>query len=261
MTLPPNSPDCAACLPIWPPFFSGLRVTVGGLRHAGRDDAYGRQMQRRCLSCSPTWLAATRTGLCYAEMGSRYPEASGGVAFVCHGFDSPVLAQIVGIGLTVTAASIKRGASDYLVRVVGVIGFTLLATRGVGTSVGLAAALGAMEIAGLLAAASVGLIAPPTGSYRALARPEQPAHAKNPRRQNAGRPDQGGGRVGHLKRYARHFADAGDQRHDAAQRAEKPTQKHAENAPTAEKRLAPVQNARMARQRPHLRDLPMEMRA
>lgn len=103
------------------------------------------------------------TGLCYAELASRFPEASGAVAYVKQGFGSDRAAQVTGIVLTlavaIAAASIASGAVQYLSLLIGlppaaliallVATFTLLAMVGVRESVGFAAVIGAIEILGL----------------------------------------------------------------------------------------------------------------
>lgn len=101
-------------------------------------------------------IAAAATGLCYAELAGRFPEASGAVSYVRHGLGSDRLALLTGVlmilSVAVAAASIARGAVHYLVVLVPlptavlitiqVAGFTAIATLGVRASVGLAAALG-----------------------------------------------------------------------------------------------------------------------
>ena len=63
-------------------------------------------------------IAAVLTGLCYAELGARFPEASGCVTYVRNGFGSDRLARLVGGAMTlavaVAAASIARGTAHYL---------------------------------------------------------------------------------------------------------------------------------------------------
>ncbi len=103
------------------------------------------------------------TGLCYAELASRFPEASGAVAYVKQGFGSDRAAQLTGVALTlavaIAAASIASGAVHYLSLLIGlpptaliallVATFTLLAIAGVRESIGFAAVIGAVEILGL----------------------------------------------------------------------------------------------------------------
>src|SRR5262249_6296692 len=115
-------------------------------------------------------LAAALTGLCYAELGSRFPDAAGAVAYVRNAFDSAALPRITGAVTTlvvaISAASIARGAVIYLAVLVPlpaawlgaalIVGFTIVAAIGIRESVGIAAAVGAIEIFGVIAAAAVG---------------------------------------------------------------------------------------------------------
>jgi len=162
-------------LTLGPLLFYGLAVIIG----AGIYVAIGSVMERAGpaapLSFVLAGLAAAMTGLCYAELASRFPEASGAVAYVKHGFGSDRAAQVTGIALTlavaVAAASIASGAVHYLSLLIGlppavliallVASFTLLAIAGVRESTGFAAAFGAVEILGLIAAAGMGFLTAP----------------------------------------------------------------------------------------------------
>jgi amino acid transporter len=120
-------------------------------------------------------IAAAATGACYAELSGRFPEASGAVAYVRHGFGSERLALIVGalmtLSVAVAAASIARGAVHYLAAllplpaailiIIQVVLFSAIAVIGVRSSVGLAAVLAVLEIGGLVAATIAGLWAAP----------------------------------------------------------------------------------------------------
>jgi len=107
-------------------------------------------------------VAAGLTGLCYAELGARFPEAAGGASYVRHGFGANWLTLITAAATTlavaVSAASIAHGTIQYLGQVLPlppqmllailIVGFTGIAAVGVRSSVGLAAAVGALEIGG-----------------------------------------------------------------------------------------------------------------
>jgi amino acid transporter len=169
-------------LTFWPLVFYGLGVIVG----AGIYVAVGAVIERAGSAAPMSFLlagvAAGATGLCYAELASRFPEAAGAVSYVRHGFGSDRLALITGVALTVAvvvaAASIARGSVHYLAALLPlsapllmtllISGFTLIAAVGVRTSVGLAAILGALEIAGLLAAAAAGFLAAPEYHLRGV---------------------------------------------------------------------------------------------
>lgn len=171
----PPVPALRRVLSLWQLLFYGLGVIVG----AGIYVAIGAVIERAGTAAPISFLlagsAAALTGLCYAELATRFPEASGAVAYVRHGFGSDRLALLTGLAVTVAvavaAASIARGAAHYLTVLVPaaapllisalVVGFTAVAAWGVRQSVGLAAALGAIEIAGLVAATVAGLLAAP----------------------------------------------------------------------------------------------------
>ena len=168
----PGPPTLRRVLTLWPLIFYGLGIIVG----AGIYVAIGAVMARAGDSAPVSFLlagvAAALTGLCYAELGSRFPEASGGVSYVRHGFGSDRLANATGIAITVAvavaAASIARGTAHYLgvlvplpepVLIAGVIVlFTGVALAGVQSSVGIAATMGCIEIVGLIVATAMGLI-------------------------------------------------------------------------------------------------------
>ncbi|MGF1624645.1 MAG: APC family permease, partial [Alphaproteobacteria bacterium] len=109
-------------------------------------------------------VLAGLTGLCYAELAARFPEAAGAAAYVKEAFGSDRLSQLVGLAVAavvvLSTASIARGAVGYAeaflswpVEVVAgglVVLFTAIACLGVRESVGFAAAMTVLEIAGLL---------------------------------------------------------------------------------------------------------------
>jgi basic amino acid/polyamine antiporter, APA family len=153
----------------------GLEVIIG----AGIYVAIGAVMERAGAAAPISFLlagiAAAATGACYAELSGRFPEASGAVAYVRHGFGSERLALIVGalmtLSVAVAAASIARGAVHYLAAllplpaailiIIQVVLFSAIAAFGVRSSVGLAAVLAVLEIGGLIAATIAGLWAAP----------------------------------------------------------------------------------------------------
>ena len=174
-----QAPSLRRVLTLWPLIFYGLGVIIG----AGIYVAIGAVMRRAGEAAPLSFLlagvAAALTGLCYAELASRFPEASGGVAYVRHGFGSDRLAQATGLAITiavaVSAASIASGTIQYLTVLLPlpipvlitllIGGFTAIAMVGVSESVGLAAAIGAIEIVGLLAASAAGLLAAPDFNF------------------------------------------------------------------------------------------------
>lgn len=162
-------------LTLGPLLFYGLAVIVGAGIYVATASVIGRAGAAAPLSFLLAGTAAGLTGLCYAELASRFPEASGAAAYVKHGFGSDRAAQVTGLTLTlavaVAAASIASGAVHYLFLLLGlpdaalitllVVSFTLLAAIGVRESTGFAAAIGAIEILGLVAATYAGFLAAP----------------------------------------------------------------------------------------------------
>ncbi|HWV55080.1 APC family permease [Pseudorhodoplanes sp.] len=162
-------------LTIGPLLFYGLAIIVGAGIYVAIASVIGRAGAAAPLSFLLAGTAAAMTGLCYAELASRFPEASGAVAYVTQGFGSDRAAQVTGIALTlavaIAAASIASGAVHYLSLLIGlspwamitllVVTFTLLAMAGVRESVGFAAIIGTIEILGLLVAAAVGFLTAP----------------------------------------------------------------------------------------------------
>ena len=163
-------------LTFWPLLFYGLAVIVGAGIYVAIASVIDRAGAAAPLSFLLAGIAAGMTGLCYAELASRFPEASGAVAYVKQGFGSDRAAQATGVALTlavaIAAASIASGAVHYLSVLIGlppaaliallVTAFTLLAMAGVRESTGFAAVIGAVEILGIAVAAGVGFVAAPT---------------------------------------------------------------------------------------------------
>lgn len=170
-----RAPSLRRVLTLWPLTFYGLGVIVGAGIYVALGAVIRRAGETAPLSFVLAGVTAGLTGLCYAELAGRFPEASGGVAYVRHGFGSDRLSQLTGLAMTlavaVSAASIASGTIEYLIVLLKlpvpllmtlmIGGFTAIAMMGVGSSVGLAGALGAIEIAGLVVAVGAGLLAAP----------------------------------------------------------------------------------------------------
>ena len=168
-------PGLRRVLTFWPLLFYGLGVIVG----AGIYVAIGTVMARAGDTAPVAFLlagiTAAMTGLCYAELASRFPEASGSVAYVKRGFGSEMLARLTGLAVTATvaisAASIAHGAIRYLgillpwppgvLLLALIVACVAVAAYGVGESVRIAAAIGVLEIGGFIAATIAGLLAAP----------------------------------------------------------------------------------------------------
>ena len=184
-----TEPTLRRVLTTGPLILYGLGVIVG----AGIYVAVGAVIERAGpaapLSFVLAGIAAVLTGLCYAELGARFPEASGCVTYVRNGFGSDRLARLVGGAMTlavaVAAASIARGTAHYLgvlvplpqtvLVIVVILGFTAVAIVGVQESVGLAAAMGVIEIVGLIAAIVAGFALAPDWDVTRFWPPDAPA--------------------------------------------------------------------------------------
>ena len=130
----------------------------------------GRAGASTPLSFITAGALAALTGLSYAELAARHPEAAGAAAYVRHAFNSDALSRVVGLAIAaatvVAAASIARGSAGYLQQFVSlpdallaggvVVAFTAVACVAVTLSVGAAALLSVVEVAGLLLVILVG---------------------------------------------------------------------------------------------------------
>lgn len=141
---------------------AGIYVLVGAVA--------GRSGMAAPLSFLIAGVLAAFTGLSYAELGQRLPEAAGAAAYAREGFKSHWMGRLTGFMTLavamVAAASIARGGSGYLLTMIdiplylasgGVIAlFTLLACWGVKESVYVAASMTVVELFGLLVVIFVG---------------------------------------------------------------------------------------------------------
>lgn len=116
-------------------------------------------------------ILAAMTGLSYAELAVRFPEAAGAAAYIKEAFGSDTLSRVTGLAVAavviVSTASIARGSAGYVQAFVLlpdpliagglVVLFTAVACLGVRESVGIAAAMTLIEIGGLLLVIAAGL--------------------------------------------------------------------------------------------------------
>ncbi len=172
---PKPAPQLRRVLGLGALVFYGLSVIVGAGIYVAIGSVIGRAGDGAPLSFLFAGLAAALTGLCYAELAGRFPEAGGAAAYARHGFGSDRLAQLVGGVLTLTVAvataAIAKGAAHYMAALIAmpeflfvgglIVTFTLIAGLGVRESVGLAAITGAVELLGLALAAGGGFLAAP----------------------------------------------------------------------------------------------------
>lgn len=122
------------------------------------------------LSFLVAGVLATFTGLSYAELGQRLPEAAGAAAYAREGFRSSWMGRLTGfatlIVALVAAASVARGGAGYLLHIIDIplpvasglviFVFTLLAAWGVKESIFIAAAMTVIETVGLIIVVAVG---------------------------------------------------------------------------------------------------------
>ncbi len=91
----------------------GLGVIDGAGIYVAIASIISRAGDAAPLSFLLAGIAAGLTGLCYAELESRAPQAAGAAAYVKHGFGSDRFAQLTGLALTlavaIAAASIASG--------------------------------------------------------------------------------------------------------------------------------------------------------
>lgn len=158
-------------LTFWPLLFYGLGVIIGTGIYVALGEVIFRAGSAAPLSFLIAGICAALTGLCYAELAARYPEAAGAAAYVQKAFNSEAMGLVVGaattIAVAVSAAAIAHGAASYVDEllplsqefIVGllIISFGILSCYGVKASVSVAAILGALELIGLAAAFGMGL--------------------------------------------------------------------------------------------------------
>jgi len=164
------APTLRRALGLWLLTFYGLGTIIGAGIYVLLGEVADEAGFAMPLAFLAAGLLAALTGLCYAELAGRLPEASGAAAYVAEGLGSPWLSRVVGAGVLltgiVTAASLARGASGYLAAFVDlppavaggafVLAFTAVACLGVRESIGIAAAMTVIEMAGLLLVIVVG---------------------------------------------------------------------------------------------------------
>lgn len=158
-------------LGFWLLFFYGIGIIVGAGIYVLVGAVAGKAGMAAPLAFMLAGVLAALTGLSYAELVTRLPEASGAVAYVHAAARHPALAWIVGFAVllvTITSgASIARGSAGYIQRFLDVPDwlpgavlvalFTGVACLRVELGARLAALFGAIEVGGLLFATAFGL--------------------------------------------------------------------------------------------------------
>lgn len=163
------SPALRRILTFWPLTFYGLGVIVGAGIYVSLGQVIGLAGPAAPTSFVIAGVCAAMTGLAYADLSGRFPEAAGAAAYARHAFGDRTAIVVGGfttIAAAVSAASIARGAVTYIDDLVPlpatllvallVVAFGVIAAWGVRQSVAIAAVIGALEILGLLGAFSVG---------------------------------------------------------------------------------------------------------
>lgn len=181
MTLPEGG-GLRRTLTLGPLVLYGLGVIVGAGIYVAIGAVIDRAGTAAPLSFLLAGLVAAATGLCYAELAGRFPEAAGAAAYVRHGFGSDRLGLATGmamvLAIVVVTASVATGAAQYLGLLVAVpapvlvtlivLSCTAIAASGVRHGVFLAAGIGAMELLGLLVATWSGIASAPALDLAAM---------------------------------------------------------------------------------------------
>jgi amino acid transporter len=142
----------------------GLGTTVGAGIYALTGKVAGQAGMLTPLSFALASALAAFTAFSFAELGGRLPRSAGEAVYVREGLHAPVLGLIVGLLVvlsgSVSAATISNGFAGYLGELLPVsrapaavgivIAMGLLTAWGVRESVGVAAVITLVEVAGLL---------------------------------------------------------------------------------------------------------------
>lgn len=161
-------------LGLWVLTFYGLGMIIGAGIYVLVGKVAGEAGWGAPLAFLISALLASVTGLAYAELVGRIPEAAGEVAYAQRAFGMRWLSTATGIAIIAVAiaaaASIARGTAgyaaaifpfaaalpDYAAGAVLIVVFTMVASAGVKQGAWLAAILSVLEVAGLLFVIGVG---------------------------------------------------------------------------------------------------------
>lgn len=168
---PHAGPELARRLGLWALVGYGLGTIVGAGIYALVGKVAGAAGFAAPLAFLLAGGVAALTGISYAELVARHPEAAGEAAYVREGLSSRWLSGLVGTSLILAAliagASIARSTAGYLGHYVDlplwvggalVVGlFTVVGCFGVRQSVGVAVTLTVIEILGLLLILALGV--------------------------------------------------------------------------------------------------------
>jgi len=141
----------------------GLGIIIGAGIYVLVGAVAGRAGMAAPLAFLLAGVLAAFTGLSYAELGQRLPDAAGAAVYAREGFKRPWVGRLTGYATLlvamVAAASVTRGGAGYLLAIVDIplpvasglviIAFTVLACWGVKESVYIASTMTLLEIGGL----------------------------------------------------------------------------------------------------------------
>lgn len=161
---PERRPGLKRSLGFWPLTLYGLGTIIGAGIYVLVGEVAGRAGMGAPIAFVAAGIVAGLTGLSYAELVARHPEAAGETAYVQEAFHSKALARLAGVALIfvaiIAAASIAKGAAGYLEQYVPlprwaggaiiVAIFTAVAALGVTESVRIAVVMTLIEIGGLV---------------------------------------------------------------------------------------------------------------
>src|SRR5215203_864468 len=99
-----SNPGLNRVLTFWPLLFYGLGVIVGAGIYVATGTVIQRAGEAAPIAFLLAGLAAGLTGLCYAELAARFPEAAGAASYVKRGLASDRLALLVGAATTLAVA-------------------------------------------------------------------------------------------------------------------------------------------------------------
>jgi amino acid transporter len=161
-------------LGLWVLVFYGLGMIIGAGIYVLVGEVAGEAGWGAPIAFLLSALLASITGLAYAELVGRLPEAAGEVAYAQRAFGSTWLSTAVGLAIVVVAvaaaASIAVGTTGYFHAVVPgakalpgftsgavlVVIFTVIASLGVRAGAFLAAGLSLIEVGGLIFIIAIG---------------------------------------------------------------------------------------------------------
>lgn len=157
-------------LGLWLLVFYGLGTIIGAGIYVLVGEVAGKAGMAAPVAFLLAGLLAALTGLSYAELAARFPEAAGAAAYVGEGLHSPLLSRLTGFAVLivgiVVAASLARGAAGYLQAFIDVptplaagafvVLFTAVACLGVRESVGIASLMTIAELLGLVLVVAAG---------------------------------------------------------------------------------------------------------